>query len=626
LNRMSRAIALLLVLTNTPVLTLTAASQSGGAVKKRTARPEVGRAAPRVTPTAFANPELMKQYQQTILPTTLASHLYFLASDLFEGRETGTRGQKLAAQYLAAQYRLMGLAPKGTVKGADPLSSSAYFQPFTLYPQTPKQTRLEVSAGGVKVASSIFSAEAHDDLSYFLSGGAKDESGGVVFAGYGIADDGLGYNDYAALAAGGVSIDGKWVMILADEPLSDASTSLLPTADHKPSRWTTGFVDKPMALRKAGRPKGVLVVRDAGPRVAAPFSDAAAIASLNAKRVGTLSNYQASDAVQTYAVSTRLANQLLAPSGSTVETLRRQINQSLKPNVFEVKGVVVDSTVEQPKGSETENVLAFVEGSDPRLKDEVLVISAHYDHLGVNPLLKGDQIFNGAADDGSGTAATLEIARAFMNARRDGFGPRRSILFANFAAEEKGLLGSFHYTTHEPVIPLEKTVADINMDGAGGIDLKHPTGSKDYIYIAGAKNLSDELVALNRRVKAATGSSVELTDAPAGFGSDSDSFQSMLVPFIYYSTGFTEHYHRISDGPETVDYEHFARVARLVFATAWQVANQDGRPTSVDRSKLTIDGYVCRPCRLACDNEVFSHPGTCPICGMNLVPRYVVTK
>ena len=624
---MSRTIALLLVLTNTPVLTLTAAAQSSRDVKKRTARHEHGKASSKVTPTAFANPELMKHYQQTILPKTLASHLYFLASDLLEGRETGTRGQKLAAQYLATQYRLMGLAPKGTVKDADPLSSSAYFQPFTLYPQTPKQTRLEVSAGGGKVASSIFSAEAHDDLSYFLSGGAQNTSGVVVFAGYGIADDSLGYNDYAALAAGGVSIDGKWVMILADEPLSDASTSLLPTADHKPSRWTTGFVDKPMALRQAGRPKGVLVVRDAGPRGgAAPFSDAAAIASLNAKRVGTLSNYQASDAVQTYAVSTKLANQLLAPSGSTVEMLRQQINQSLKPNVFEVKGVGVDSTVEQSKGLEVENVLAFVEGSDPRLKDEVLIISAHYDHLGVNPLLKGDQIFNGAADDGSGTAATLEIARAFMNAKRDGFGPRRSILFANFAGEEKGLLGSFHYTTHEPIIPLEKTVADMNMDGAGGIDLKHPTGSKDYIYIAGAKSLSDELVALNRRVKTATGSSVELTDAPAGFASDSDSFQSMLVPFIYYSTGFTEHYHRISDEPKTVDYEHFARVTRLVFATAWQVANQDERPTGVDRSKLTVAGYVCRPCRLACDNEVFARPGTCPICGMNLVPKYVVTK
>src|SRR5215213_580160 len=623
---MNRVIALLLVFANTAILSLPAAAQSGSAVKKTTARSGVGKSSSKVTPTAFANPELVKKYRQTISPKALASHLYFLASDLFEGRETGTRGQKLAAQYLATQYRLMGLAPKGAVKDADLLSASAYFQPFTLYPQTPKRTQLEVSVNGGKVASSIFSAEAHDDLSYFLSGSAKNASGGVVFAGYGIADDSLGYNDYAALAAGGISVDGKWVLMLADEPLSDASTSLLPTADRKPSRWTTGFVDKPLALWKAGRPEGVLIVRDAGPRGAASFSDAAAVSSLNARRVGSLSNYQASDAAQTYAISTKLANQLLAPSGSTVETLRQQINRSLKPNVFEIKGVSVTSTVEQTTGFEAENVLAFIEGSDPKLKDEVLVISAHYDHLGVNPLLKGDQTFNGAADDGSGTVATLEIARAFMNAARDGFGPRRSILFANFSAEEKGSLGSFHYATHEPIIPLEKTVADINMDGVGGIDLKHPAGSKDYIYIAGDKNLSDELVALNKRVKTVTGSSVELTDAPPGFASDSDSFKALLLPFIYYSTGFTEHYHRVSDEPETVDYDHFARVTQLIFATAWQVANQDERPARVDKSKFTVAGYVCRPCRLACDSEVYEHPGTCPICGMNLIPRYVETK
>jgi hypothetical protein len=213
-------------------------------------------AASHVTPTAFSKPALVRRYQQTITSGSLASRLYFLASDFFEGRETTTRGQKFAAQYLASQYRLLGLAPKGTAKTTDPLSPAAYFQPFTVYKRLAKETHLEVSVNGSKVASSTFSTETHDDLSYFITGNIAEASGGVVFAGHGIADDKLGYNDYAALAAKGISIDGKWVLILEDEPLSDAATSLLPTPQRKPSSWSTQFIYKRRALLKAGKAPG----------------------------------------------------------------------------------------------------------------------------------------------------------------------------------------------------------------------------------------------------------------------------------------------------------------------------------------------------------------------------------
>jgi hypothetical protein len=574
-----------------------------------------------VTPTAFSKPALVQHYQQLIKPESLASRLYFLASDIFEGRETTTRGQKLAAQYLASQYRLLGLAPKGSVKTADALSPASYFQPFTLYKRTPKETRLEVLVGGSTVATSTFSAESHDDLSYFASGNPASASGGVVFAGYGIADDKLGYNDYAALAAQGISIDDKWVLILADEPLSDATTSLLPTPAHKPSSWTTQFLYKRGALWRAGKPRGVLIVSDATPRLQGTFADAAALAALNTQRVGNLSLREASNMLPTYAISTKLANQILSSSGHQVADLRREINQSLKPMVFDVSRVEVKTTVERFKELETENVLAFIEGSDPKLKDEVIIISSHYDHLGINPNLKGDQIFNGAADNGSGSVACLELAQAFMRAKQDGVGPRRSILFINFTGEEKGLLGSTYYADHEPLMPLAKTVADINMDGVGGIDIKHPTHSQNYIYINGAPKLSDELVEIDKRIKSITGINLELTDGP-GFNSDDQSFHSQLVPFIYYSTGLTEHYHTPGDEPQTIDYEHLARVVQLIFGTAWQVANQDARLTSVDRSQLTLDGYSCPPCPFECDAEVYDHPGDCPVCGMTLRPKY----
>lgn len=573
------------------------------------------------TPSALDKPALVQRYQQTIMPEALAARIYFLASDFFEGRETTTRGQKLAAQYLASQYRLMGLTPKGNAKQADPLSPSAYFQPFNVYQRTPKETRLEVLANGNTVATSAFSAAAHDDLSYFMTGGATSASGGVVFAGYGIADDTLHYDDYAALKAQGVSVDGKWVMILADEPMSeDAKTSLLPMPNHQLSEWSANLIPKRRAILAAGHPAGVLVVRYDGPRLQGTFADNAAQASLAAQRLGGLSLGQ-SPFPPTFAISGKLANQILAASGQTVEGLRQQIGKSLKPVVFDVKDATLKATIEQFKPLETENVLAFIEGSDARLKDEVVIISAHYDHLGINPTLTGDQIFNGAADDGSGIAASLEMAQAFMRAKLDGHGPRRSVLFINFTGEEKGLLGSAHYAYREPLVPLEKTVAELNMDGVGGIDPKHPTKSRNYIYIVGDAKLSQELIETNRRVKEATNINLDLTSGPP-FGSDHFNFQSQLIPFIYYSTGYTEHYHTPRDEPGTIDYEHLARVTRLVFGTAWQIANQDARPQSVNRSELVQVGYVCPPCPYECDTAVYEHPGECPVCGMSLMPKY----
>jgi hypothetical protein len=572
------------------------------------------------TPTALSNPVLVKRYQQTIKSGSLASRLYFLASDFFEGRETTTRGQKLAAQYLASQYRLMGLAPKGTVKTVDPLSPDAYLQPFTVYRLTPKETQLEVMLNGSKVASSTFSAETHDDLSYFLRGNVVDASGGVVFAGYGITDNALGYNDYAALAAKGISIDGKWVMILSDEPVKDAQTSLLPTSGHQLSDWTTSL-SKKIAVLAAGKPAGILEVKLASPLIQGTFAENAARVSLNARRVGALSLNQSPDFPPTYAISDKLADQILASSGHKIEDLRQQINQSLKPSVFEASGVTIKTTVQKSEPLQTENVVAFIEGSDPQLKNEVVVIGSHYDHLGLNPALKGDQIFNGAADNGSSVVTSLEMAQAFMTAQRDGYGPRRSLLFINFSGEEKGLLGSDYYAHNEPLFPLENIAAAVNMDGVGGIDLKHPTQSRNYIYVIGMDNSSQEMVETNKRIKEVTGINLDLTSGP-NFQSDQKNFQMQLIPVIYYSTGLTEHYHTPGDEPKTIDYEHLARVAQLIFGTVWQVANQDARPPSVDRSKLTVAGYVCPPCAFECDDVVHEHAGSCPICGMNLVPKY----
>lgn len=578
------------------------------------------------TPSALQDPALVRRYQQMITPDALASRLYFLASDLFEGRETGTRGQKLAADYLASQYRRMGLLPKGNVKTDDPRSPAAYFQRFKLYKRDAQSASLEVSINGEQAVKSAYSQETQDELAYFAFGRQAAAKGGVVFAGYGIRDDALGYNDFAALKEKSLSVDGKWIMILADEPLRDASTSLLPTADRKPSRWSTRIYDKKMAVWLSGRPTGVLIVGDAGPR--APeggFIQQARSAALNARGVSNLSLRAASESPfpSTYVISTKMADRILSASGRTIRDLAQEINGKLKPVVFDVKDAQINSNVEPFDAVETENVLAFIEGSDPKLKSEVVVVSAHYDHLGMNTRLKGDQIYNGAADDGSGTVATLAFAESLMRAKAEGNGPRRSVLFLNTSGEEKGILGSAFYTDMQPIIPLESIAAVINMDGIGGLDAAHAKTNPNYIYIIGKKETSSELMEMSKRLNQLTGTNL-LLDESQNFPSDQLNFEKLFVPHIYYSTGLTEHYHKVSDEPRTINYEQMAQVARLGFASIWQVANADDAPARVNRGELVMKGYGCPPCTLECDQLSFDHEGVCPVCEMALYPKYEV--
>ena len=563
----------------------------------------------------------LERYQQLISADRLAANLFFLASDSFEGRETTTRGQKLAALYLASQYRQLGLTPFEPKKVGASMALDAFFQPFTVYRRTAKQSQLELLDGVRVEITSNYSPATQDDLSYFFTGGLSNAAeGNVVFAGYGISDDKLNYDDYAELAAKSLSVNGKWVLILEDEPMADASTSLLKTADHKPSRWSTQFINKRSAMWAAGHPKGVLVVSGISPRTAGSFSERTQQAALNAQRVGALSLTESTAFPPVFAVSPKFADSLLRSSGQTVDSLRKQINQTLKPVVFDLpQNLKVRASVTPFEGLKTENVIAYMEGSDPKLKDEVLIISAHFDHLGLNPTLKGDQIYNGAADDGSGAVACLELAQAFMKAKQDGHGPRRSILFVNFSGEEKGLLGSGYYSLH-PIVPWEKTVADVNMDGVASFDQAHAS-NKNYIYSLGTEDLSRHLLDITKQANEQNKTKLTLVEGQR-FNSDQYNFETQLIPYIYFSTGLTEHYHQVSDEPDTIDYAHFAKVVQLIFATAWQVANNESRPPSVLRSQLALVGYTCPPCPFECDETVYTQPGECPVCGMNLVPKY----
>jgi Zn-dependent M28 family amino/carboxypeptidase len=244
--------------------------------------------------------------------------------------------------------------------------------------------------------------------------------------------------------------------------------------------------------------------------------------------------------------------------------------------VFSQKGIIhVKRDVER---IEAQNVLAYIEGTDEQLKSELIVISAHYDHIGI----VNGEINNGADDDGSGTVTALELAEAFMLAKAAGHGTRRSILILNVSGEEKGLLGSEWYTEY-PVFPLENTVCNLNIDMIGRIDEQH-ADDENYVYLIGSDKLSTELHAISEQAnKTHTKMSLDYTfNDPSDpnrfyYRSDHYNFAKKNIPVIFYFSGVHEDYHRPGDDAEKILYDKMARIGQLVFYTAWEVANRDAK-------------------------------------------------
>ncbi|NJN34699.1 MAG: M28 family peptidase [Saprospiraceae bacterium] len=231
------------------------------------------------------------------------------------------------------------------------------------------------------------------------------------------------------------------------------------------------------------------------------------------------------------------------------------------------------------------NVLGFIEGSDPALKDEIVVVSAHYDHLGK----RGESIYRGADDNGSGTSTVLEIAQAMVESKKKGMGSRRSVLCLFMTGEEKGLLGSKYYVTY-PIFPLEKTVADVNIDMVGRVDEKY-AANPNYIYVIGADKLSSDLHAINEEMnKTYTNLTLDYTYNDENdpnryyYRSDHYNFAERGIPAIFYFNGTHDDYHQPSDTVEKINFDKMAKIAKLAFYTTWEIANRDER-LRVDKKK-----------------------------------------
>ena len=224
---------------------------------------------------------------------------------------------------------------------------------------------------------------------------------------------------------------------------------------------------------------------------------------------------------------------------------------------------------------DSENILAFIEGSEK--PEEIVVISAHYDHVGT----KNGVVYNGADDDGSGTVAVMEIAKAFQSAKKAGNGPKRSILFLHVTGEEHGLFGSEYYSDN-PVYPLVNTVVDLNIDMIGRDDLENR--GRNYVYVIGSEMLSSELKVINEAANKNT-VNMELNykyDDPNDtqrlyYRSDHYNFAKNDIPVAFYFDGIHEDYHKPTDDPEKIDYAMLQKRTQLVFATAWEIANRNAR-------------------------------------------------
>lgn len=498
------------------------------------------------------------KYAASITPSDLKKHLIIIASDSLEGRDTGSPGQKKAAEYVSKYYKQYGLQPIAT----DTDGSKSYLQKYKLYKR---------SWGEVYVTSHGKKYEFNKD--FYLNGLLdipEEVSSNVVTLGYGIDDP--KYSDYA-----GQDVDGKSVIIFEGEPKSGDGTYLFGGTTEK-SKWSgpvSWQVKAKLAHEKGA--KYVFIITD---KTGEDLDKEIRQRAVMARRFSapTLKPVQENPAgIAAFVVSADVAAEILGTSASKVRKMKAEIDNSGKPSTKSFTGKVALKAQRVSETIDTENVAAFMEGSDK--KDEVLVISAHLDHIGISA---NGEINNGADDDGSGTVSLLEIAEAFSKAKAEGKGPRRSILFLNVTGEEKGLFGSEYYSEN-PLLPLKNTIADLNIDMIGRVDEAHKNDPK-YVYLIGSDKLSSKLHEISEDAnKKYVNFKLDYTfNDPKDpnrfyYRSDHYNFAKMGVPVVFYFTGVHEDYHRPGDDVEKILFDKQSQIVKLVFHTAWELVNRDER-------------------------------------------------
>ncbi len=469
----------------------------------------------------------------------------YLSSDALQGRETSYPGEKLAAKFIAEHFRSLGLKPIG--------DNGTYLQHYPV-----ELLRVDEHSGIV-----LRSEKESTDFSWgkdFFTFGGRDTilTGGVAFAGF--TDNGTPEDLKSSLA-------GKVVFVFAGprRPLHDTSSFQL-------MRRGGQFRPDPKAAAT------ILILDAEGPGSYARVSAQLASAGIMRGRMqlkGESPSRPARPAPLTFYASPAVAETILKGSGHSLDELRQKAYQDslFAPVIPEYQTVTVNLKMIK-EDREAENVVGLLEGSDPRLKNEVVIFSAHFDHLGVGP---SGAIFHGADDDGSGTSMVMELAAAFA---KNPVRPRRSLLFLTVSGEEKGLLGSSYYTSH-PIIPLDKTIADFNTDMIGRMDTTHEkTKDTPYTYLIGSDKISTELdsvlqVANTETVNLQFDYTYNNPEDPNHFYQRSDhyNFARRGVPIAFFFTGVHADYHRPTDTVDKILFDRMKDIGQVVYYAGWKTAN-----------------------------------------------------
>ncbi len=480
--------------------------------------------------------DLPLSYSNKISSDSLKEFVYILASDSLEGRETGRPGQKRAAGFLASKYMSWNLNPAGTGQSPElektdneTLNQKQFFQKHSISTRNNKTKNLFVGGETFLFGKDFYYSDILNDtpltLNNFIFIGVKNK---------------------------------KFSETKNKKKFSNKNLILFDVDSD-----STNFQLNKFELNASSQQSPFLVLIITNENVINKYFS-------ENKKSNLFGNY-----IQIL-ITEKVAKSFFPKD--QFEKICSKVKNNSKPRIKKIKSLVTAELVRNTDQLSGQNVLAFIRGGD--LKNETVVISSHYDHLGKTDSL----IYYGADDNASGTSGVLELARVFSEAKKDGHGPRRNILFMNVSGEEKRLLGSAWYVSN-PAFPLKKTIVDLNIDMIGRTDATHDSlGIKNYIYIIGADKMSTELYNINE-AQNMKGPNLLLDykynseDDPNKYYMRSDhyNFVKNNIPVIFYFNGTHADYHKPTDTVDKIDFEILTNRARLVFLTAWELANRNDR-------------------------------------------------
>jgi hypothetical protein len=503
----------------------------------------------------------------TIREDTLRADLTFLASDALQGRMSLQPGDDVAIQWIASEFAKAGLQPA---------ANGSFLQPVEIIEYRADRAQSYVA---LKRSGSEKQWKFPEALSSYHSD--VDLTADVVFAGFGITAPELHYDDYQ-----GIDAHGKIVLIFDHEPQETDPTSIFNGTGN--TRYATARVK--ILNAQAHGAIGVLIVAEPNRKHPSTQERIARIGGSETRAVPIPSQALADDALHTPAatISDSIAKEILAPAGAAPSELQAAIDRDLKPQSRALPDTQVTLHYRNVSvgSGKTYNVAGLLEGSDPQLKAETILFSGHHDHNGIS----GTEIWHGADDNGSGTVGVVALAHAFT---ANGEKPKRSLLFVVFAAEERGLLGSFYMAAH-PLRPLETTRAVINFDMIGRNEtesdqtkglIEIPADTTNRLNLIGASYSPDynrTVVQENKYVGLVLDDRFDHDFAlNIFFRSDQFPFVLRNIPAFWWFTGFHPDYHHTTDTADKINYVKMAKILRLAYLTGFQFAIEATPPKFV---------------------------------------------